>query len=187
MLCDLSPGSARRTVGGYRGGYGDTRTTDPNTMQPQPNTPRQKPQRLAHVVAYEEAYLAWYQKENRIVGEPFDPSSLVAAARRQWRQWPHLIAALERCTMRFPESLLYDYFLSPKDRRAHWKFAGTYFLEHPEWGELALDVIHDPQNPGGFAISGMEYFERVMCWPVNKYGEVVPPGTPGALPRNGRK
>jgi hypothetical protein len=33
----------------------------------------------------------------------------------------------------------------------------------------------------------MEYFERVMRWPVNKYGEVVPPGSPGALPRNGRK
>jgi hypothetical protein len=150
-------------------------------------TDRKHPARAAHVVAYEELYLAWYTKQSRTVGEPFDPRGLVAAARNQWRQWPHLIAALERCTMRFPESLLYDHFIPPLMVRTQWRFVGTYFLDHTPWGEVALDVIHDPQNPGGFAIGGMEYFERVMRWPVNKYGEVVPPGSPGALPRNGRK
>lgn len=89
--------------------------------------------------------------------------------------------------MRFPESLLYDHFRSPKDRRAHWKFAGSCFLVHPEWGQLVMDVIHDPKEPGGFAIGGMEYFERVMRWPVDKYGDVVPPGSPDALPRGGRQ
>lgn len=156
-------------------------------MQHRHNTPGRPLQRVAHVAAYEQAYLAWYNHENGTVGEPFDPGSLVAAARRQWRRWPHLIAALERCTMRFPESLLYDHFMPRNERRAHWKFVGTYFLDHPEWGELALDLIRDPQNPGGFVFGGMEYFERVMTWPRNKYGDVVPPGSPDAVhPRGGK-
>ncbi|HRP00780.1 MAG TPA: hypothetical protein PLN54_15220 [Flavobacteriales bacterium] len=51
---------------------------------------------------------------------------------------------------------------------------------------MALDVIHDPDNPGGFLIGGMEYFERIMTWPMNKYGDLVPPGSPDAIPRKHR-
>ncbi|MBL7981918.1 MAG: hypothetical protein JNL52_08935 [Flavobacteriales bacterium] len=150
----------------------------------QHNEPQRKPARCApHVVAYEQEYLAWYQRENRTIGEPFDPRGLLTAARRQWRQWPHLIAALERCTMRFPKSLIYDYFVPRRVQRLHWKFAGTYFLDHTPWGEVALDVIHDPENPGGLMIGGMEYFERIMTWPMNKYGEIVPPDSPDAIHR----
>ncbi|HRP00781.1 MAG TPA: hypothetical protein PLN54_15225 [Flavobacteriales bacterium] len=97
----------------------------------QQNAPQRKPApRAPHLVAYEQEYLAWYHKENSTTGEPFDPGPLVAAARRQWRQWPHLIAALERCTMRFPKSLLYDHFVPRRVQRLSWKFAGTYFLDH---------------------------------------------------------
>lgn len=118
----------------------------------------------AHHDAEDMAYLAWYQRLHTDNGEPFDPTLLVALAQEQWSDMPQLALAFARCTAQWPErgGDLYTHFIAPKHMRARWKFHASRFLQHPTWGTLVVDVIHDSEVPGGLAIGGMEYLDRVM-------------------------
>lgn len=110
---------------------------------------------------YEREYLAWYKRLHH-PGLPFDPASLVQAARAQWAQWPHLALAFARCARAWPESERYTHFLPPTERKSRWKFAANIPLAHPTLGTLLVDIIHDATAPGGHAIGGIEYLDRVL-------------------------
>jgi hypothetical protein len=116
---------------------------------------------------YERDYLAWYARETDSTGDPFDPSTLVAAARAQWSDRPQLVLALARCTRSWQRNALYTFFLSRSAQRTRWHYAGHLFLQHPGWGTLCVDLLHDPAVPGGLSIGGIEYWDRVMGRPVD--------------------
>lgn len=139
---------------------------------------------------FECEYLDWYVRVHDTVGQPFDPRLCMQLARAQWRDRPQLAEAFARCTTQWPrrEEGLYTAFMAPRHKAERWRFAGNLFLMHPEWGELLVDVIHDPEVPGGLAIGGIEYLDRVrrsvmaenreLYWPA---GDAVP--TSAAPPR----
>ena len=160
-------------------------TTNTTTMQTQE-------QHIAYLSAYECEYLDWYVRAHDTVGEPFDPRLYVQLARAQWCDMPLLAVAFERCTAHWyrSEEHLYSHFLSPKDRRLCGPHVGCRFLQHPTLGRLVVDVHRNNDVPGGLAISGIEYLERVMrsamvephvpYWPA---GDAVPTSS---APQQGR-
>jgi len=140
----------RTTTKGLRAVYVNTKCTTPHTLHP------------SMIGALEELERIRLSVQAR----PFDPATLVQPARAQWSELPHLVAAFARCTQEWPESDLYTHFISPADMQARWKFAATLPLAHPHWGTLMVDVIHDASVPGGHAIGGIEYLDRVMGRPI---------------------
>ena len=106
----------------------------------------------------ENDHLNWHKREND-GGDPFDPTSLVALARVYG---PHLVEAFTRCTRKWSNDELYTYFMSGPDRGKRWRYAGGVELEHPTLGTLLVDLVLDPTVPGGKAIGGIEYLDRVM-------------------------
>lgn len=157
MPCDLSPGTARRTVGGARGGSGADhppttmarRTTPAACLRIVPRTPAPAPSPLAHVPPV-------YAK-----GEPFDPRSLVIAARFQYPELPGLARALARCTRCWPENAYRDVLVPPERWHLRDLFPTVHSLMHHTWGELSLDVVCDPDAPEGLTILSLVYMERV--------------------------
>ncbi len=133
-------------------------------IRPDPSEPINAMNKIS---TYEREYLAWYARETDTTGDPFDPSTLVAAARAQWSDRPLLALALARCTRSWQRNALYTYFLSRSDQRTRWHYAGHLFLEHPTWGTLCVDVLHEPAVPGGLSIGGIEYLDRVIGRPVD--------------------
>jgi len=105
---------------------------------------------------FERDYLAWYDRNFRNPGRPFDPTLLVALAREQWTDRPELAASFARCTREWPRNQLYSYFMSPMERPTKWRFATNLFLAHPTLGTLLVDVMTDQ------SIGGIEYLDRVM-------------------------
>lgn len=137
------------------------------TQYPDPHTMRTFDDHHAHSTGYEHDYLAWYTRENDTVGTPFDAALLAQLAREQWSDRPALALACARCTAQWKRNELYSYFIAPMHRRARWNFGGSLFLDHPTWGTLAVDVLMDPNGPGGFAIGGIEFLERVLGRPTS--------------------
>ena len=129
--------------------------------QPKKTTMHIVPNSNAHG-SYEQEYLAWYQRRFNNPGRPFDHTSLVKAVRQQYPDRPLWAAAFARCTREWPKSELYTYFLSPMEVERNWKYAGGFFLEHPTLGTLAVDTTYDAAAPGGRAIGGIEYLDRVL-------------------------
>lgn len=117
---------------------------------------------MNHYHGYDHEYLNWYRRLNDTTGEAFDPTLFVQLARQQWSNRPQLAAAFARCTAEWSRNELYTYFQAPKHRPERWKFAGSLFLDHPTLGTLVVDVLHDADGPGGYAIGGMEYLDRVL-------------------------
>jgi hypothetical protein len=115
-----------------------------------------------HHDTYEQDYLAWYLRSTDTTGEPFDPSLLVQLAYQQWKDHPKLVVAFARCTAQWPSSAYYTYLLAPAYHQERWRFAGSLFLDHPTWGTLAVDVLHDTNSLEGFTIGGIEFLDRVM-------------------------
>lgn len=115
-----------------------------------------------HLLAFEREYLDWYTRSTDTTGTPFDPTPLVEAARAQYPSKPEWAMAFALCTRRWERSELYTYFISPPDKRARWSYAGGFFLEHPVLGTVTVDLIHDPNGPGGIAIGGVEWLDVVM-------------------------
>jgi hypothetical protein len=139
-----------------------------------------------HLCAYESDYLAWHARMHDTVGEPFDPRVFLQLARAQWNDRPQLAETFARCTAHWYESEehLYAHFCAPMHRELQGEHAGCLFLQHPTLGRLVVDVRHDADVPGGLAVSGIEYLERVMrsvmeephelYWPA---GDAVPTST----------
>ena len=127
---------------------------------------------MNHQHAFERDYLAWYRRYNDTTGIPYDPTALVDAARKHHRNKPQWATAFALCTRRWDRNELYTDFLSPPDRRARWNYAGGFFMEHPVMGTITVDLIHDPNGPGGIAIGGVEWLDVVMGY-RNSTGEVV--------------
>ena len=117
---------------------------------------------MNHYHAYHNEYLSWYRRMHDTTGEAFDPTHFVQLAQQQWSNRPQLAAAFARCTAQWSESELYTHFVAPLHRPGCWKFAGSLFLDHPTLGTLLVDVLHDTKAPGGYAIGGMEYMDRVL-------------------------
>lgn len=91
---------------------------------------------------------------------PFDPLSLVAAARAQGQE---LVAeAFTRCTMAYTRCELYTYFLPPWERCEQYTYYSNYFLAHPIWGTLVVDIFTKASAPGAYFIGGMEYLDKVI-------------------------
>jgi hypothetical protein len=95
------------------------------------------------------------------VGEPFDPRSLVIAARFQFPEMPELARALAHCTHRWPENEYRDVLVPPERWHLCDVVPTIYFLVHHTWGELSLDVVNDREAPEGFTIVGLVYLERM--------------------------
>jgi len=120
-----------------------------------------------HLEQYELMYLNWYRGLAPQPGEAYDPTDLVALARQQWSDEPHLADALAQCTLIWPRTDLYHYFLPEHLHATRWHFAGTWFMQHPTLGALAFDMLHDKEVPGGFTVGGVEYLDRVMSHKVD--------------------
>lgn len=123
---------------------------------------------MQHATTYEQDYLAWYHRQHA-AGEPFDPTSLLHAARVQWAPWPAQAEAFARCTAQWSRDEKYTWFMAPLQRCTHWRFAGNRLLQHPAWGGLVVDLVHDPLVPGGLAIGGIEFLDHVLGRPVDVY------------------
>lgn len=124
-------------------------------------TMRTHQQHTEHLSAYEREYLAWYEREQDTVGEPFDPQPFVDAARAQYPDHPELAAAFARCTGAWHRSRLYTYLRMPADRKARWHFIGSFWLQHPTLGKLLVDLLQDPDDGAQVCIGGIEYFDRL--------------------------
>ncbi|MCB9163600.1 MAG: hypothetical protein H6592_04050 [Flavobacteriales bacterium] len=111
--------------------------------------------------AYERDYLAWYEREQDTVGEPFDPQPFVDAAHAQYPDHPELAEAFARCTGAWHRSRLYTYLRMPADRKARWHFIGSFWLQHPKLGKLLVDLLQDPDDGAQVCIGGFEYFDRL--------------------------
>ncbi len=92
---------------------------------------------------------------------PFDPSGLPELARARFPQHPWLAEALEACTTQWRRNELYTYFIDPVKRRAEWAFAGTLFMDCPQRGGLAIDILKDKR------IGGIEFLDVVMGRPTS--------------------
>lgn len=151
-------------------------TTNTTTMQTQQ-------QHIETLSAFEREYLDWYVRAHDTVGEPFDPQVYLQLARAQWSTRPQLAETFARCTAHWyaSEEHLYSYFCAPMHRRLRGDHVGCLYLQHPTLGRLVVDVRHDADVPGGLAVSGIEYLDRVMrsvkeetyelYWPA---GDAVP-------------
>ena len=157
MPCDLSPGTAHRTVGGAGGGSGADhpptpmarRTTPAACLRIVPRTPEPSPAPTAAV------------RPMNTVGEPFDPRSLVIAARFQFPEMPGLARALAHCTRRWPESDHCDVLVPPERWHLCDVIPTIYFLAHHTWGELSLYLVNDRDALEGFTIVSLTYLERM--------------------------
>lgn len=98
---------------------------------------------------------------------PFDASLLVELVRAQYPLKPQWAAAFMWCNRHWPESDLYTYLVPPEEQlrgaRNRWFYAGGFFLQHPTWGTLAVDLLHSTRNGDGpLRIGGIEFFERAL-------------------------
>ncbi|HNR55238.1 MAG TPA: hypothetical protein PKJ19_08735 [Flavobacteriales bacterium] len=118
-------------------------------------------QPIEHLSAYEREYLAWYEREQDTVGEPFDTQPFVDAALAQYPGQPELAAAFARRTGAWHRSRLYTYLRMPADRKARWHFIGSFWLQHPDLGKLLVDLLKDPDDAAQACIGGFEYFDRL--------------------------
>jgi len=112
--------------------------------------------------AYELEYLAWYLRSTYTAGEPFDPSQLVQLARQKWKKQPALADAFARCTQQWRYGEYYTYLLAPDYLEERWQFATSVFLDHPTWGALMVDVLHDTESLEGWVIGGIEFMGRLL-------------------------
>ena len=90
--------------------------------------------------------------------EPYDPSWLVALARRQHAADPSLAAALERCDCHWAKSRLYIYFVDPtraNEPGALWQFEKNVWLKDEREGDLLLDILQDGR------VGGVEFYSRL--------------------------
>jgi len=89
----------------------------------------------------------------------YDPGWLVALARVQRPQDRALIDALAACTRARHESDACVHFVSPRRPNrpgSAWQFRENITLEHPEHGELVLDVLKDGR------VGGVEFLDRLL-------------------------
>ena len=114
--------------------------------------------------AVELEYLYGYERQVSHPGRAFDPGLLVQLVREQYPTEEELAHAFARCTREWPETEeeLYTHFLPPHEHDTRWKYAGGFTLVHPVLGHLIVDTIQDENVPGGRAIGGMEYLDRVL-------------------------
>lgn len=111
---------------------------------------------------------------------PFDPSLLVQLVREQYPTKPHWAVAFQWCNRHWPESDLYTHFLPPEEQRFgsrdRWFYAGCFFLRHPQWGTLVVDVLHSTRNgEGPVRIGGIEFYDRALASP---HGAGLAPNDP---------
>jgi len=81
--------------------------------------------------------------------KPYDPTWLVELAKQQRPDDVRLHEALKRCTR-----ILGNSFVKPKRPNhpgSEWQFKENITLEHPEFGDIVLDVLKDGR------IGGIEY------------------------------
>lgn len=110
----------------------------------------------------EKATKAWHDRILRAPEVALDGAALALLAQAQFPAHPELAAAFERVTRGWEESDLYTRCIDPMEFLSRWDFAFSEFLDHPEWGTLTIDFVHDADGPGGIAIGGIEYLDRVM-------------------------
>lgn len=110
----------------------------------------------------EKATKAWHERILRAPEVALDGAALALLIQAQFPAHPELAAAFRRVTRGWEESDLYTRCIEPKEFLSRWDFAFSQFLDHPEWGTLTFDVVHDADGPGGIAIGGIEYLDRVM-------------------------
>ena len=93
--------------------------------------------------AHEAAYRLLIAPFRRYHWRPYDPAWLVALARAQLPEEAWLPDALARCT-RASGDIPQIHFVDPRRpnrRGSEWQFERNLTLEHPEHGELILDVL----------------------------------------------
>lgn len=88
----------------------------------------------------------------------YDPTWLVDLAAKSRPELEWLPEALSRCTQAAQESDAYIHFIDPlnaNEPKSEWQFKENVILEHPEHGELVLDIL------SGNRIGGVEFLRRL--------------------------
>jgi hypothetical protein len=89
------------------------------------------------------------------VWREYDPSWLVQLARDQA---PELMSSLANCTTARVESDAYIHFVNPEfpnQPGSRWQMDRNVSLQHPEHGELVLDLLKDGR------VGGLEFLDRL--------------------------
>lgn len=89
----------------------------------------------------------------------YDPSWIIALAQEQLPDETWLPAALARCTAAHRPTMAYVRFVSganPNQPGSEWQFERNLILEHPEHGEVVLDVLRDGR------IGGIEMWKYML-------------------------
>jgi len=100
------------------------------------------------------------QDDKTIEWKPYDPTWLVQLAEEQAPERPWLSAALSKCTKGRWDSPAYLRFVESRNANqpgSEWQFEENIILEHPEHGDLVLDILKE------YRIGGVEFLSRVLA------------------------
>lgn len=99
------------------------------------------------------------QDDHSLEWKPYDPTWLVQLAEEQAPERPWLSIALSKCTKGRWDSPAYVRFVEARNANqpeSEWQFEENIILEHPEHGDLVLDILKEHR------VGGMEFLSRVL-------------------------
>ena len=100
------------------------------------------------------------QHDQPVEGKPYDPTWLVQLAEKQAPERPWLSVALSKCNKGRWESPAYLRFVEARNANqagSEWQFEENIVLEHPEHGDLVLDILTEHR------VGGVEFLPHVLA------------------------